>query len=60
MSVPPPTDTPTPIDTPTDILTLTPTPKFKMKKILKFSTPHLLDILTTDCSAPKTPMAMVI
>ena len=58
MSVPPPTDTPTPIDTPTDILT--PTPKFKMKKILKFSTPHLLDILTTDCSAPKTPMAMVI
>lgn len=58
MSVPPPTDTPTPIDTPTDILT--PTPKFKMKKILKFSTPHLQDILTTDCSAPKTLMAMVI
>ena len=58
MSVPPPTDTPTPIDTPTDILT--PTPKFKMKKILKFSTPHLQDILTTDCSAPEASMAMVI
>jgi hypothetical protein len=51
---PPPTDTPTP----TDILT--PTPKFNMKKILKFSTPNLQDILTTDCSGPKTSMAMVI
>ena len=35
MSIPPPTDTLTPIDTPTVILT--PTPKFKIKKILKFS-----------------------
>jgi hypothetical protein len=54
MSVPPPIDTPSS----TDILI--PTPKFKMKKILKFSTAHLQDILTTDCSAPEPSMTMVI
>jgi hypothetical protein len=55
MSVPTPipSDTPTHTDTPKD----KPTPIFRMKNILKFSTSNLQNI---DSLAPETSMALVI